>query len=193
MKKLILYCALATTFSTACRTQLTKSKYKVQVFPTTNKALLGVKGPNYEGTIFTEKYPFQHLFVSDVDSTNRFTPSVEEIEIVDNILLHNLKTINKQRPNQQDGNPVLHRNLPKYFRQYVGFTDNQGSKIIHINFSWNRRSLVGRIEDYLDKTYSRLKYNSNYQLTFDGVSYYWSINANLTKRELTNLGVHGNG
>jgi hypothetical protein len=191
MKKLVYICVLVVTCSTACRTQPARSKHTIQIFPTSNKALLGVKGPNYKGTIFTEKYPFQNLVIFDIDSTQRFTPSIEEIEIVEGLLRRQLKAVNKRRPNQQSGKPVLHRNLPKYFRQYIGFINKKGDKTIHVNFHWNRYNIIDRINNCIYFNDSRINYESNYSVVLGGGSHYWQINANIAKRELTDLLVNG--
>ncbi|UOQ96094.1 hypothetical protein MUN81_12585 [Hymenobacter sp. 5317J-9] len=178
---------------TSCRTQLSKQKPSIQVVQTKNQTLIGLKGSNFKGTIFTKEYPFQLLFVSDIDSIQRFTPSLEDVGIAENLLRQQLKTINKLRPNQQAGNPVLHRNLPKYFRQYVGFIDKNGDKIIHINFHWNRYNIIDKINNYIYFNDSRINYDSDYTLVMDGGSYYWGINANITQKRLTDLGVNGFG
>jgi len=136
MRKLFLYCALAICFSTACRTQFIKSKDTAQLFPTSNKTLFGVKGSNYKGTVFTKEYPFQKLFIFDVDSSRRFTPTAEEIKIVENLLHHKLTT-KKSQSNKLLVDPFIRRHLVQYFRQYVGFIDKRGNKIVHINFHWN--------------------------------------------------------
>ncbi|WP_460556851.1 hypothetical protein [Hymenobacter daeguensis] len=176
---------------TSCRTQLSVRKPSIQAAKTKNQTLIGVKGPNFKGTIFTKKYPFQLLFVPGIDSIEIFTPSLEEVEIAENLLRQQLKTINKLRTNQQAANPVLHRNLPKYFRQYVGFTDNNGDRIIHINFHWNRYNIIDRINNYIYFNDSRIDYESDYSAPMHGGSYYWHVNANLTKHVLTDLVVNG--
>lgn len=101
--------------------------------------------------------------------------------------------MNKERSNQPSGSPVLHKNLPKYFRQYVGFTDRAGNKIIHINFYWNRHNIIDRLSNYIYLNDSRINYETDYSIVLDGGSYYWQINANITKRELTDLSVNGFG
>ncbi|GAB3648725.1 hypothetical protein GCM10027594_24160 [Hymenobacter agri] len=143
--------------------------------------------------MFTKEYPFQLLFVSAIDSVQRFTPSLAEVEIAENLLRHQLKAINKRRPNQQAGNPVLHRNLSKYFRQYVGFIDKNSDKIIHVNFHWNRYNIIDRMNNYIYFNDSRIDYESDYSIVMDGGSYYWGINANITQRKLTDLSVNGFG
>ncbi|MDO7851905.1 hypothetical protein [Hymenobacter convexus] len=178
---------------TSCKTQLSERKPSIQAVQTKNQTLIGVKGPNFKGAIFTKEYPFLLLFVSAIDSVQRFTPSLAEVEIAENLLRHQLKTINKRRPNQQAGNPVLHRNLPKYFRQYVGFIDKNGDKIIHVNFHWNRYNIIDRINNYIYFNDSRIDYESDYSIVMDGGSYYWGINANITQRKLTDLSVNGFG
>jgi hypothetical protein len=192
MRKIILYCALATTFSTACRTQLIRSKHETQLFPTGNKALFGVKGPYYKGTVFAKEYPSQNLFIYNIDSVRRFTPSVEEIQIVEHLLHHNLTT-KKSKSNKQLIDPFIRKNLAKYFRQYVGFIDKRGNKIIHVNFHWNRWNIIDKINNYIYFNDSRISYDSDYSMVMDGGHYYWRINANITQKKLTDLAVNGVG
>jgi len=57
-------------------------------------------------------------------------------------LRKDIRDINKNKPNQgKDHVPVIHRNLNKYVRQYIGFIDEDGQRVIHVNFFWNHYSL----------------------------------------------------
>jgi len=126
-----------------------------------------------------------------MDSTKIFTPTQQEIAEAENLLLSKLKFANRNRPNQVDGNPILDKNLPNYFRQYVGFVDGNGNKVIHINFNWNKFSIADKLSAIAYGSSLGLTYDSEYSIFFDGGSYHWQINANLTKKELTDLWVNG--
>ena len=78
--------------------------------------------------------------------------------------------------------------MPHYFRQYVGYLDKNGHRLIHINFYWNAYSAVDKLRGYADQ---RLTYDSPYALFFDGGSYYWQVTVNLTTRRLCDLQVNG--
>jgi hypothetical protein len=151
---------------------------------------IGVRFRGTRGTIFNDNYPFSKFLTSDVDSTKRWTPNKDDIELAEGILKEQIKKINKDRINQQDNCPIIHRHLNDYFRQYVGITNDKGQRIIHINFSWDKFTLKDRIVGNSD---SRLDFKSDYSFVFDGCSYYWGINVNLDENKLTDLGVNGVG
>ena len=149
---------------------------------------IGVNYKNSRGTIFNRKYPFSNFFVSDVDSTTQWVPDKDDIELAEKILESELKEINKGKINQMGRCPVIHRNLYSYFRQYVGITNNEGQRIIHINFYWDKYGLIDRIKGYADR---RLDYSSNYAFVFDGCSHYWQVNVNLEEKKLSDLLING--
>lgn len=166
---------------------LTSCKIEANLF-TVDNSKIGVKIKKIRGTIFNNNYPFRNFYVSDVDSTKRWVPDKKDIELAEKILRQHIKEINKDRPNQVGGCPLIHRNLNKYYRQYVGITNNKGQKVIHINFYWDRYSLWDKIMgDYDD----RLSFDSDYAIVNDGCSYNWEINVNLNEKTLTDFGVNG--
>jgi hypothetical protein len=155
----------------------------------TNKATnLAVKSNKFRGTIFRETYPFIMLHVSDINSTSRFTLDSEEIRQAERLLREQIKDLNSSRPNQVNGSPVIHKNINKYFRQYVGFVNKNGEKVVHINFYWDRFSFTEKIKGYTD---SRLTFEDEYAIVFDGGSHYWQVNINLTTGKVSDLQVNG--
>ena len=87
-----------------------------------------------------------------------------------------LKQINYQKSDQFG--PIIHENLPKYRRQYVGNINKKGQKIIWINFLWTKENDESRLAKdvlYVD----------------DGGSYYWNIKVNIVTEELTDLMING--
>jgi len=163
-------------------------KTSVEVMATKKENNLAVTHTKFRGTIFRENYPFSKLFVSDVDSTTRFTPTKYDIVKAERLLRQQLSSINKSRINQLKSNPIIHKNLNNYFRQYVGVMNHRGERIIHINFYWDKYSLFERIKGYSD---SRLKFEDDYAIVFDGGSRYWQVNVNLTTEKLSDLQVNG--
>ncbi len=149
---------------------------------------IGVKHRRANGTIFNNTYPFSNFFVSDADSTKRWTPSKRHIELAEKILKEQIKKLNKNRINQMENCPVIHRHLYAYFRQYVGIINDRGQRIIHINFYWNKYGLIDRIKGYHDL---RLDFDSDYAIVMDGCSYYWQINVNLDEKKLSDLMING--
>jgi hypothetical protein len=168
---------------------LTSCQSETKLF-TADNSKIGVKYKGARGTIFNDNYPFSNFLTSDVDSTTRWTPKRHDIELAEDILRKQIKSLNKNKVNQLDNCPLIHRHLNDYFRQYVGVKNSEGQRIIHINFSWDKHTLIDRIVGNAD---SRLKFTSDYSFVFDGCSYYWAVNVNLDKRQLSDLSINGVG
>lgn len=159
----------------------------MKTFSTSDANKIAVKSNRFRGTIFTAAYNTGQ-FIITTDSVSRFTPNQEDIFLAETILKDQIKEINKGHPNQLLKREYIEKNLSKYFRQYVGFTNSNGERIVHINMHWDRFSLSDRISGYWD---SRLDYTSDYSIVFDGGSRYWSINVNLNSKKLFGLSVNG--
>mgnify|MGYP001082138509 CR=1 FL=1 len=160
---------------------------EAQLFEVDNSKI-GVNYKSSRGTIFNENYPFFNFLFSEVDSTTQWTPSKEDIDLAERILKSEIKEINDNKINQAGNCPVIDRNSYSYFWQYVGITNDDGQRIIHINFYWDKYGLIDRIMGNSD---SRLDYNSNYAIVMDGCSYHWQVNVNLEDKELSGLSVNG--
>jgi hypothetical protein len=155
---------------------------------TVDNSKIGVKYKRTRGTIFNDMYPFYLVFPGDnIDSTKRWTPDKEDIELAEQILKAKIKKINHNYP--RDYGPRVSKRRNSYFRQYVGYTNEKGHRIIHVNCSWDRRSLINKMlgDDY------RLKFNSEYSIAMDGGSYYWQVEINLEEKTIYGFGVHGVG
>jgi hypothetical protein len=123
--------------------------------------------------IFPENY-------YDLIGGQRFTPTREEIEKAEIALSNNLKILNKQGVNQSS-TPIIHKNLRKYKRQYFGYIDKNGDRILLINCFWSKNKV------YTDRWLtSRI-------MVLDGGSYYWNVKFNLDKKELFELDINGYG
>lgn len=182
MAKSLIFIALLTSVL-SCRTT-------IDTFQTSDKSKIGVKSNKLRGTIFTTSYQAEKLLLTGADSINSFTPTQKEITFAERILRKQIKEANKSHLNQFGKRQYIDRNLNKYFRQYVGFINNKGERIIHINLHWDRFTLTDRMKGYWD---NRLDYLSDYSITLDGGSRYWSVNVNLTKEQLYGLSVNGVG
>jgi hypothetical protein len=110
----------------------------------------------------------------------RFTPTRKEIEKAELALQGQLKSINLRRPNQSSS-PVIDENLSKYLRQYFGYIDKSGNRILFINFLWKKEK-----EDDNRWLKERIMVN-------DGGSYYWNIKFNINSGKLFDLDVNGVG
>ena len=169
-------------------TSLISCQTTITAFQTMDLDKIGIQSRKFRGTIFKKSYPQDKLFINLLEEVNRFTPTKEDILLAESILKNQIEKVNKSHINQRRKREYIEKNLKKYFRQYVGFINQKGERIIHINFYWNRFSINERTRGYWD---DRLEYNSEYAVVFDGGSRYWNINVNLTTKNLYNLWVNG--
>ena len=160
----------------------------VKTFQTSDANKIGVKSNKFKGTIFKSTYPKDELFILPTDSLIKFTPTEEDIELAETILKEQIQKVNIPRINQFGKHQYIDKNLNKYFRQYVGFINEQGDSVIHINFHWNKFTIFDKIKGYWD---DRLEYTSDFSQPLDGGSRYWNINVNLTGKQLYGLSVNG--
>lgn len=109
----------------------------------------------------------------------RFTPTKEEIFEAEKALKSKLKEANRNLENQYNS-PIIHRNLKKYKRQYFGFINDKGEKILYINSLWSKS-----IKEHNWHWLNEIIWIS------DGGSHYWNIEYNLETEELMNLSVNG--
>ncbi len=108
----------------------------------------------------------------------RFTPTRQQIDRAEASLGTDLKTLNNQLVNQYS-TPIIHQNLHEYKRQYFGYIDINGDRILLINCFWSEAE---------DDTDGWLKGRI---MVLDGGSYYWNIKFNLDKKQLFDLNVNG--
>ena len=73
--------------------------------------------------------------------------------------------------------PIIHEKLQKYVRQYVGFVNMKGQKIIWVNCLWNKSLEERAGKDVI--------------IVDDGCSYFWDVEVNLNTGELANLMING--
>ncbi|GAA4850874.1 hypothetical protein [Algivirga pacifica] len=167
---------IATTIVFSCKTNQPLNTQLIEI----DETKIGIESEAFRGTIYTEKYPHNYLFLSEVDSTSyRWTPSQDEILKTESILRNKLKESAQYVPmNGASGCPIIHKKLKHYYRQYVAFKNEKGERIIHINCHW-------------DKKRNYYAYDTDYTLVMDGCSYYWSVSVNLDTGELFDLWVNG--
>lgn len=128
------------------------------------------KTKQFEVAIFPESS-------NELMQQNRFTPTKEEIIKAENALKSKLKFINNPLMNQSRS-PIIHKNLKKYKRQYFGYINAKGEKILYINSLWSKSNR----ENY---------WLQQIMMVSDGGSYYWNIEYNLESEELENLEING--
>lgn len=116
---------------------------------------------------------------NDLMQQNRFTPTKEEVFKAENALKLKLKYINNPLINQSSST-IIHKNLKKYKRQYFGYINDKGEKILYINSLWSK-SIKEHHWHWLNEII----------MVSDGGSHYWNIEFNLETDELINLSVNG--
>tara|TARA_R100000697_G_scaffold116868_1_gene137823 strand:- start:656 stop:1129 length:474 start_codon:yes stop_codon:yes gene_type:complete len=127
------------------------------------------------GKVFPDTYSNEYL---PFESQTRFTPTVSDAEIVETLIAEQIATLNKGMVNQGGSCPVIHDKLQSYYRQYVGYVDAKGERIVWVNFLWK-------------KEYKKSEISEDVILVFDGCSYYWNVKVNLDKRTVFDLSVNG--
>jgi len=127
---------------------------------------------NFDIVIFPEYSP------DLMPSVLRFTPTKEEVDQAEDALTKQLPALNSDKQNQYE-TPIIDKHLPKYKRQYFGYIDQNGNRILLINCFWRK-------DKDSDLHWLHEKIN-----VLDGGSYYWNVKFNLKKNELFDLNVNG--
>ena len=138
-----------------------------------------VKTDNYEGVIFGINCPEN---VID-DKAYRWNPTEEDIAKAEKLIKkYIVRSVEKKHrlPNQYR-TPIVHQNLDKYYRQYLGRIDKRGRKILYVNCFWKDKE--NKFPDWKRKLIG----------ICDGGSYYWDIKVNLKKKKCFDYSVNGNG
>ncbi|MCL9810078.1 hypothetical protein [Flavobacterium luminosum] len=139
---------------------------------------------NFKGVIFPNTY--KNSAFKFIEESKRFTPTKEEIQSFENSLRKNLAGINKNRLNQKYKCPVIHRNLRKYVRQYLGFIDDSGKRYLLVNFLWEKS-----IEPESEYRTDLANWEKHWQVWFDGCSHYWNIKYYIESESLFDLQING--
>lgn len=117
-----------------------------------------------------------------LEATNRcvrLRPDEKDINVAERLLKENLKTVNTPLINQGGkGCPVIHKNLKKYIRQYVGVINENGDKVLWLNFVWKSGADKKRLSEDIETV-------------LDGCSHYWNIKVDIDKEVVYDLRVNG--
>ena len=160
--KVITTLALISCVFTGCA-QMTTSNY--------------IKQKKYQGFIFSKDYTSRLVQLEEIKE--RFTPSEKDVITVETILTAQIRGINKSRLNQTGNCPIIDETLPEYKRQYLGYINKNGDKVIWINF------IGGKAREYSDQL------SKDIIIIFDGCSHYWNVKVNITKGHLYDLHING--
>jgi hypothetical protein len=180
MKRFLLQMLMATL--------LISCKSSLVTFQTSDLQKVGVQSAKFRGTAFDSSYSNEKLFLPATFTLKKFTPTRQDIVLAEQILKQQIEKSNHRRMNQFGRKQYIHRNLNKYFRQYAGFINENGDRVVHINLYWDRYTVFDRLKGYWD---DRLDFTSDFTVVMDGGSRYWNVNVNLTAKTLYNLSVNG--
>ncbi len=143
----------------------------------TNMAQGYIKGKQFEGYIFPKDYI--PVIVHFEGAKERYTPTREDITKVEQIVKDQLANINQPLVNQGGSCPIIHNNLSKYKRQYVGYIDEKGDKIVWVNY------IIGKDKAQISSL------NKDVIMVLDGCGNYWNIKVNISKAKLYDLQING--
>lgn len=135
-----------------------------------------VSGGNYHGWAFHKDWDVD---VQVESQDGRFTPTDEEIAQTEKLIQKRLAYVNRFHENQEGQCPIIDEHIRKYERQYVGFTDVHGYRIVWVNFVWDDNAKGKLANDIF--------------LTEGGCGHYWHIQCNLDTEKVYGLEVNGSG
>ena len=148
-----------------------------------------VIGNGFEGAIFSKDYIPAHY--DYIDSTKkRFSPSVRNIIQAEKSLLEDVKLKGRGKIND----PFICANLDKYLRQYIGYVDPTGKKIIVINF-FSKGDILEEEKDHEEfpKMIRAPQWKIKWHNVADGGNFYWRIKINLSTLQLFQFRENGFG
>lgn len=141
-----------------------------------------VKGNDFEGVVFSKDFTFP--FLKNQKDDKRFTPTNEDIEEAEYLLLQNLRSVNALQLNQGGvKGPIIHENLKRFVRQYFGYYTPTGEKIVFISCL-----LKSNYNSTSNKTVPN--WLKGAVLVLNGGSNYWQVQANLNKSSLFGLDIN---
>ncbi|MCR5424821.1 MAG: hypothetical protein K6E93_08725 [Bacteroidales bacterium] len=135
-----------------------------------------ITGSNYHGYAFPNDW---EVDVTVESQDGRYTPDDIDIAKAEKLIQKNLAYLNRNHENQEGRCPIIDEHIRKYERQYVGFTDVHGYRIIWVNFIWDE-SLKGKL-------------GRDIVLTEGGCGHYWHIKCNIDTEKVYGLEVNEAG
>jgi len=144
-----------------------------------------IVGDDFEGIIFNDNY-FQNPKDTSETKIKRFTPSSEDIFLTESILKEHAG--NKQNKGDEE---CIFSNLKKYRRQYIGYFNDKGEKLIYVNcFPVNEDWAIQKAKEGNKILNIPRWYNSLFHV-FDGGNRFWQIKLNLSTKKMFDFWVNG--
>jgi len=131
-----------------------------------------LNGTDYEGVSFSGEY-----MVSKGKYYKEYlTPTAQEIEFLESIIEVKLDKFKKLKTERELPTYIID-NLEDYKRQYFGYIDQAGDKIIYINFLHNSNEFA--------------QWRAGEIIVKDGGYHYWRMKYNLSTNRIFDLYVNG--
>jgi hypothetical protein len=120
----------------------------------------------YNGYIFPNNDDY---FIPNAQNKTRWKPTKIDIKIIEKLIRETYKT---------SWNELIKlKKLSKYRRQYFGYINNKGERIIWVN--------------YICGCQYRKELKSNSIVVFDGGNCYWNVRVNIDTMEVFDFSVNG--
>lgn len=167
MKKILLSIMLLATFSGVAQERIVPEEtFKAEE----------VEGNFYHGFSYHKNWEVDFTIESQ---DGRYTPTDADIAKAEALIKKRIAYVNREHENQGGKCPVIDEHMRKYERQYVGFTDIHGYKIVWCNFIWDASVTSKLGEDII--------------LTRGGCGHYWRVKVNLDTEKVYGLEVNESG
>lgn len=149
-----------------------------------------VSGDSFEGIIFCEKYKGRYdvYDTSEYKKNNWYTPTFTDIESTEKVLLTELKKESQTKKEKYSVAKIVFNELKTSYRQYIGYINPQGEKLICINGFPNEEDWAKKKST--EPPYNPVWYNHIFKV-FDGGPSFWHITINLTTKKIVFFGVNG--
>lgn len=167
---------LGTPHKNTQQTEIKNKTFDYQILP----------DKNYFEVIYMNERKIIHGGIIDKESSTwhnfdeqkeRYTPTLDDVRYTEKILTDSIVYIKRKEPAHSD---FITKNLNRYLRQYVGYINKNGDKIVWINFLYKNDRFINTA--YLNDAVITVN---------DGGEYYWSIKVNITKNKLYDIAVNG--
>jgi hypothetical protein len=142
----------------------------------TNIAQGYIKEKNVEGYIFSKEYTPMLVYFDD--AKERYTPTKTDVLKAEQLVIDQLININSL-VNQGGKCPVIHKSISKYVRQYIGYVDQNGDRILWINYVIRKNNNQSS------------ELSKDVIMVLDGCSNYWNVKVNLNKEKIYDLRING--
>lgn len=162
---------ILTIWFSSCRffSEKRAKETQVELWKERTNSPVHVQQPVFEGYVYPKGFKAAALY------PGRFTPEAADIILAEKVLSRQLKILNESSFTATWHPAVVHEELPAYVRQYVGYINDRGEKIIWINCA------------YEPDMQQRKRYGKGIIKMRDGGYAYWNAKVSLSKGKLFDL------